>query len=292
MGSRGSVGELITTQKRGRDTVIRQSPKPTDPYSLPQAYQRWIYKDYAYLWTQQTPAVKQQYATNGSRYHLTGFQYWLRIQLKAYPNLLRWYRLDAHSGATTLDSSPFKLDATITSATPIPARINGGYYFDGLNDKLTAAFPQGLQGSSPFTLQVFLYLPAGFAQATQGNIICIGQEIIHRSFTFWLSSLRNINIGWYGAGFATTLTIPLTTWANVAVTFNGLATLNLYYNGVFHSTYGIGAAIPNLTVGNLTIGGMPAIPRWLNATLDDIHIFSGIEPTQLIFNRAQRIYPR
>lgn len=155
LGSQGSVGESITSQKRGRDTVLRQLPVPSDPYSLPQAYQRWLYQDYAHWWTQQTPATRQIYATAGSHYHLTGFQYWMKYNLTYLPDLIGWWRLDINTLPTTPDSSPNDNPGTVIGASPATGLIDGAFYFDGLNDEISIPDNPTLDlGDDDFTIEI------------------------------------------------------------------------------------------------------------------------------------------
>ncbi len=83
LGSQGSVGDTLTSQKRGRDTILRRLPVPTDLYSLPQAYQRWLYQDYAYLWT--LPYVKDSYAWMAQGTRLTSRDMFVKSYINAEP---------------------------------------------------------------------------------------------------------------------------------------------------------------------------------------------------------------
>ena len=156
LGAQGSVGESITSQKRGRDTVLRRLPTPTDPYSLPQAYQRWLYQDYAYLWTKQNAAIQAEYRSLGSRIHLTGFQYWMKAQLANLPDLAAWWKLDTTTAPTTPDSSRNNNLATIFGASPADGLINGCFYFDGLNDYLQCAPSPSLNVTGDMTIEAIV----------------------------------------------------------------------------------------------------------------------------------------
>lgn len=134
LGARGSVGRSITAQRRGSATLFREKPLPSDPFSLPQAYQRWLYEDYAYLWTKQNAATKQTYATAGSRFHLTGFQYWMKAMLSTLPNISALYHLDTGETITAIDFSKNSNHGAIFGASPTDGLIDGSFYFDGLND--------------------------------------------------------------------------------------------------------------------------------------------------------------
>ncbi|MBA7704569.1 hypothetical protein ES703_113385 [subsurface metagenome] len=109
---------------------------PTDPYSLKQAYQRWDYQDYAYLWTLQSEAVKQTYRTRASRYHMTGFSLWMREHLRDLPDIAGRWHLDEKAGLVAYDSSKNNNHGTITGPSPVEGWIDGGYFFDGLNDRV------------------------------------------------------------------------------------------------------------------------------------------------------------
>ncbi|MBA7589330.1 hypothetical protein ES708_31412 [subsurface metagenome] len=141
LGSRGTVGGVLTSQKRGGDTLLRKTPVPTDPYSLAQAYQRWDYKDYAYQWTLLSNAEKQVYRTTGSRYHITGFSQFMREKLKTLPDLALRLRLDEKAGIVAYDTSKHATNGTIFGATPTDGLIAGGQFFT-LNDYISVTAPQ------------------------------------------------------------------------------------------------------------------------------------------------------
>lgn len=126
----------MTFQRRGKATIAREKPIPRDPYSLAQAYQRWDYKDYAYLWTLETEASKQSYRTRASRYHITGYSLWMKEHLRDLPDLAGRWHLDERGGATVFDSSKNANNGTIIGATPTTGLIDGAFYFDGLNDTM------------------------------------------------------------------------------------------------------------------------------------------------------------
>lgn len=166
LGARGSIGESLTfTKRRGVDIAEK---KPKLPYflTLPVIYQRWLYQDYAYLWTQQSAATKRQYASSGVRHHLTGFQYWMKYQLTYLPDILAWWKLDDNLGPTTVDSSRNALTATIFGASPATGRINGCFSFDGLNDTIRSPLSPILHPPLPISIEFFFKCPdhiGGFA---------------------------------------------------------------------------------------------------------------------------------
>jgi len=166
LGAQGSIGDALTFQKSGQSTIARSKPTPSDPYSLAQAYQRWDYKDYAYLWTLNSEAVKQSYRTRASRYHITGFSLWMRENLKALTDIAARWHLDEKTGATVFDSSKQGNNATIFGATPSAGIIDTAYSFDGINDSIRGGIV------TPLVLSTFeFYLNTAHAAPLNAGLI-------------------------------------------------------------------------------------------------------------------------
>jgi len=113
---------------------------------LNQIYQRWDYQHYSNWWTTLTASQKATWLSNASRYHITGYNLWLRTYLKSLSDMMVRYHLDERAGAIANDSSRNSRHATIIGATPTPGLIDYCLSFDGLNDYLEiplAAFPDG-----------------------------------------------------------------------------------------------------------------------------------------------------
>ena len=136
LDARGSVASSLTFQGRNQGTIARKKPTPTDPYSLPQAYQRWLYRDYAYLWTLLSESEKQVYRTAGSRYHLTGFQYWMRGKLREVNDIVGMWHLDEATGTVAHDSSKNLNHGTVFGALPAIGLISNCRWFDGIDDRI------------------------------------------------------------------------------------------------------------------------------------------------------------
>lgn len=160
LGAKGTIGDALTFQKRGRDTIARTKPIPRDPYSLNQAYQRWDYRDYAHMWTLLSNSEKQVYRTKASRYHITGFSQFMRESLKALTDIVGRWHLDERSGATAYDSSKNTNNGAIIGASPTPGYIDGAFLFDGLNDGIAVPTSPSLNLVSPFSIEFFIYLNA------------------------------------------------------------------------------------------------------------------------------------
>lgn len=220
LGAQGSVGGSITAQKRGNAALLRRKPSPTDPYSLPQAYQRWLYQDYAHLWTKQDEATKRQYATAGSRFHRTGFQQWMKVMLTTLPDLIAWWHLDEKAGDSAIDFSRNGNHLDILGPTPAPGLIDGAFSFDGENDYLTSEHTPTLDPYlEDFSILLFLQL----------NILTTKQWLLHKvSFSrgVLLEYAGDQGTGtfqfYFGDGVTTAggyYTLPMTTaWHLVAFT--------------------------------------------------------------------------
>lgn len=155
-GAQGTIGDVLTAQRKGSETLLRQKPIPTDPRTLSQQYQRWLYQDDAYSWTQQSLATKREYAAAGVRYHLTGFQYWMKRQLPDISDFLAWWKLDEPSGAIARDSSNNDNPGTVFGALPIVGAIDGARWFDGVNDRIDFGVLPLWNIAAPVTLEILL----------------------------------------------------------------------------------------------------------------------------------------
>ncbi|MBA7584127.1 hypothetical protein ES708_26080 [subsurface metagenome] len=80
LGARGSIGDTLTFQKRGRLTIARTKPIPTDPKSPAQLAWRQIYRDAVASWNSLTPEEKE--AWRGVCPGLTDYQCFMRAELK------------------------------------------------------------------------------------------------------------------------------------------------------------------------------------------------------------------
>ena len=89
LGARGTIADSLTFQKRGRRTIARQKPIPTDPKSPAQLAQRQRYKEAVATWHSLTPQEKE--AWRGVCPGLTAYQCFMRSELKYVPPLVPLY---------------------------------------------------------------------------------------------------------------------------------------------------------------------------------------------------------
>jgi len=291
MGAQGSVAGSITAQKLRRDTLIRGKPCPTDPYSLPQAYQRWLYQDYAYLWTKQNEATRRLYATYGTVYHLTAFQYWMKYHLKVMPDIVSWWRLDEGLGAIAYDQATDPHNGVIIGASPAAGVINRARFFDGLNDYVNIdPYPTGL--FTAFTVLFFMNTP-GFngtwraaigwrdgivTSVTQSMCLETGNTIYH-----WLYNTT-------GAAVATNAPHAVSTWELHGWTWDG-TTMYAIRNSDLLNPQAIGGTFQPSCA--LQLGKRPtaALPYWYDGYLDNLIIYNRTLDATEIARWAGRSYP-
>lgn len=233
MGSQGTVGGSLTSQKRGSATLLREKPVPTDPYSLPQAYQRWDYKDYAYQWTLLTNTQKQVYRSRASRYHITGFSLYMRESLRDLPDLLGRWHLDERAGAVAHDTSKSILNGTIVGATlGIDGPIATAYSFDGINDYISMGVQPILQ-PTVFTAMAFIRIPA-LPFPNWGRVFSACRDVGLRGWSIW--GLKNFSYIRFGIADLTTTYIrnspilQIDTIYHIAMSFDG-SNIQAYIDG-------------------------------------------------------------
>lgn len=291
MGAQGSIGKSITAQKRAGITLIRQKPLPTDPYSLAQAYQRWLYQDYAHLWTLQTEAIRRACSATGSRLHLTGFQYWMKYQLGTLPDIVGWWKCDINTQPTTPDSSPYGHTATVIGASPATGLIDQCFHFDSLNDMLNALKPATLNiptGSA----ECFFYL---HSIASSQILISKNQPGVNLGDWFLVfhgvTKLIQLNLTTAVAGFNITSDNQMVAlrWYHILVLF-GVGGMRMYLDGILQaSTNAYEGGMTNNAI-DLTIGGSAA-GQYLLGKIDNVILLNRRPDLTTIQRHSQRRYP-
>jgi len=291
LDAHGSVGGSLTAQQLGSTTLVREKPLPTDPRSLPQAYQRWLYEDYAYLWTQQSSATTAYYRSSGVRFHLTGFQYWMKVMLSTMPDIVGWWRLDEKSGAVAHDSSKYESNGVIIGASPDTLAIDGAYIFDGFNDHITLASPPQMQYNSQRSLVLFFKAPA-FTGALR-YLIDSGHGVApFGGRVFLLSASNDMNV-WLknSAGAFGAIQEPFTpdTLHCLCYTWDGTQVVG-YMDGV--TTWPPGAVVGPLACTNpFSFGSHAAPSHWFDGYLDNIIYYNRVLTLTEIKRWSARRYP-
>lgn len=153
----GTIADSITLKRtRGKDLATRK-PIPAYRRTLPQQYQRWDYQDGISYWNTLTPAQKLVYQSEGAKHHMIGFAYFMRYYLSNLPDIIGRWRMDETIGATAYDSSKNFNHGTIIGASPISGVIDGGFLFDGVNDKVVVPNSPSLNPLSQISIEFFTY---------------------------------------------------------------------------------------------------------------------------------------
>lgn len=156
----GSVGRSITAQGLPNETSVRTMPLPTYRLTLPQRYQRWLYQDYVYLWNKPGYLNRDKYRSLGVPFHLTAFQYWLKYCLTNLPDITGYWKFDLRSDSVIIDSSRNANHGTVFGASPATGRIDGGFSFDGINDRIDVPSSPSLIDPPARTFLIFFNAPS------------------------------------------------------------------------------------------------------------------------------------
>lgn len=292
MAAHGTVGRSITAQGLPKTTLVRTKPLPTYRLTLPQQYQRWLYQDYAYLWTLQSEPTKRSYAAAGVPFHLTGFQYWMKYHLTNLTWIDGWWKLDFRSDSTIIDSSPNANTGTAFGTTPTTALIDGGFSFDGINDRIDIPNSPSLTTPPEQTLMIFFYA---------GSFTGVERMLVHHAYLGALGGvqiyLRNnsnvldcdlINDAGLSVGHSQAF-IP-NQWNCFGYTWDGSA-IQRYLNGyAVGPRQGIDRPI-SFTATVLQFGHRNSA-LWMQGILDNCLIFSRALTAAEMLRWAERSYPQ
>lgn len=291
LDARGSLADSLSFTRRRCTNIAEAKPKLPYFLTLPVQYQRWLYHDYAHLWTLQTPATKQVYATKGSRFHLTGFQYWMKYQLTFLPDIALLYHMDESGGAVAYDSSRHGNNGAIQGVTPFPGLIDLCGYFDGLNDRIDAPHNDSLNMDTALTIEAFVNEDA---LAGWAEIVLKGDTGIAANYGLQAITGRLRFHAFDGAfQFADSALIltPLQ-WFAIAVTFDNV-NVNFYSQGYLVTTtpltYTFTGNPLDFHVGVELGTGAPI--NWWNGFIDHLVIYNRILDPSEILTHAERRYP-
>lgn len=292
LGAKGSIAKAVTVQERQGTTFIRTKPIPAYRYTLLQAYQRWLYEDYAYLWTQQSTATKQEYATTGSRHHLTGFQYWMKYHLTKLPDIAGMWHLDEASGAFAYDSSRNQNHGTIIGASPATGIIDRARLFDGVNDHIDVPNTPSLSTGDELSLETFIK-PYDMSAHLGSNY----RTIIHKKSGAHYHLAVKIT-GFFEAHIAAVVASYAhafdSSWHHFVATAKSNDFIRLYWDGYFQVAVPLPVVIPSSTdplyIGNDPTAGFTARP--FDGIIDHVIIRNRVlDPTEILRHSLRR-YPQ
>lgn len=291
LGAHGSVSDAITFTRRRSQNIVEKKPELPYFLTLPVQYQRWLYEDYAHLWTQQTPATKQVYRSTGIRYHLTGFQYWMKYQLTNLPDILAWWKFDVNRGPTTPDSSRNANTGTIIGASPAIGVIDLCLSFDGVNDVVNVAYHPSINPLSDISIEAFIY-PLSWGEAgTWGRVFTqqLGKLLmldLAGRLEFGLTGVTGSNF------FSPPGSISLGSWQHVyvdRVRTTGLVRFwinGLFINSIVGGNEALAQPLLPITIGNRWIGD-----RTFEGRIDNLVIRDAVLPDLTILRHSLRRWP-
>ncbi|MDP2106154.1 MAG: LamG domain-containing protein [Desulfobulbaceae bacterium] len=219
LSTHGSLKSLTFRRKTGG--VVAEK-KPELPYfmTLPTRYQRWLYQDYAYLWTQQSAATKRLYDIAGAKLHLTGFQYWMKDMLTRMPDIAAWYRIDSPDITILHDSSRNANTGTIIGASPTAGIIEDSLYFDGINDYCPVPDSPSFHFTQGLTIALWVYVNAWVSYK---KVVCKLATGFINGFSFEIRADKRFRFFAHGPTIPASLTSATSlqpeTWYPVVCTF-------------------------------------------------------------------------
>lgn len=276
LGARGTIGDALTYQKRGQDTIVRQKPIPAYRRTLAQVYQRWLYEDYAYWWTQQTEPTKRQYAADGARFHLTGFQYWMKVKLNTLPDIAGMWHLDYISGSATPDASRNANHGTVFGAIITNGIIDKALAFDGIDDYVNVPHNAILDPISALSLELLF---------KQTDTTLTWRSVLGKG-TMWGKGYHIVaqdtltlycRVDTLAGSKIRSFSYSLNTWYHIIMVFTGTS-LQVFADGI---------AQPKLTFASTTLDPADTIPFRIASRQDfGGSLFPGIIDQVIVYNRA------
>lgn len=291
MEAHGTIGGALTFQSSTKRKFVRE--KPELPYSLTlgQQYQRWLYEDYAYLWKQQTVTTQSEYRSAGVRFHLTGFQYWMKYHLTNLPDIAGMWHLDEKAGAVAVDFSKNAYHGTVIGASPAAGVIDGSLLSDGLNDRVDFGICPAILSADEGTCELFVNI---VSLKVDGRFFEIGTGITNR-IAMMLSAnqiiayndILNANRWIPSAIFPT-----LGDWYHILFTFSSSG-INLFIQGDLKASDAVSAKFSDLLPTSpmrLSCASW-ALQQWGNQYSDHFIIYNRILDQAEITRHAERRYP-
>ncbi len=144
MAAHGRVGHdlLFTTGQTGK--LAKKNPVPSRPRTWPQAYHRWLYQDYALLWTEISQATRDSWNALAAGTTRSGFNLFMQDRLTTLPDIAAWWHLDGRGGAAAPDSSLNNNPGVVLGPQSNPFVFDNGYTCNGLADYIAVAHSASL----------------------------------------------------------------------------------------------------------------------------------------------------
>jgi len=290
LGARGTLGD-ITYLRRRRTDIAEKTPVLPYFLTLPVQYQRWLYQDYACLWRHQDAATRRAYAASGSRFHLTGFQYWMKYHLKNLPDLAAWWTLDEKAGTIAHDRSRNANHGTIIGATPASGLIGGALYFDGLSNRVNIPDSPHLHFTTALTVETYIY--STLDDGTWRSLVTKWNTQTENDRTFMLAqnTAGNYDFRIFGvtADYINT-PLVLNRWVHLVGVFDP-PNLLIYVGGVLANSKVTSVASLEINDYLVILGSQGHYRRFFEGYEDQVALWNIALPPKLIKVHSERRWP-
>jgi Concanavalin A-like lectin/glucanases superfamily len=188
--------------------------------------------------------------------------------------LVAAYSFDEGTGATVADSSGTGNSGTVANTTwTTSGRYGNALNFNGSNALVSVADAPSLRLTNAMTLEAWVF-PAVVNRAWR-DVIYKGDDNYYLEATSTRNPAVPVGGGRFGpAGTDVngTASLPVNTWAHLALTYDG-ATLRLYVNGV---QVGSRARSGNLvtSANPLQMGGDSIHGQYFTGTIDEVRVYN------------------
>lgn len=160
LGARGSIAGTHTYQRAHRTDYVRRKVAPTDPRSDRQLWRRYLYLQACHYWNTLTPEQKAAWRSAGSKYHLTGFSFFIRFELNRLRSLMLALPLDEGKGTIATDFSSYSNYASLFNCLWVDGVIGSAVAFNGTNSYANCGNDLTLKmlpGISSYTIEFWCY---------------------------------------------------------------------------------------------------------------------------------------
>ena len=217
------------------------------------------------------------------------------------PNIVLFYKFDAHQAASVTDSSNSHLNGTLVNANPSTAYVTGrvGYKTALSLSAPNHEFVDVPQGPS---LDVNRFTLAALVKytGTQTADTLDRWEVLEKAGAYWLNIRTDGHVragGFFGGCannrfwkfFDSTGTVATNTWTHVASTYNG-SKLTIYIDGVASGSMNVtGTTCANdepLAVGAKNAPAKGLLEAFWDGQLDDVRVYNKALTAAAIANLA------
>lgn len=292
LDAHGTLADTITYSRQPAGTIAREKPVPADRLTLLQLYHRWLYQDYAAYWQTLTSAQKAAYRTAGSRYHRPAFAQFLKTFLKTQPDIAGIWHLDERFSSIALDSSKKGNYGSIIGALHVPAVIDYGLWFDGINDNVNLGKSTDHDLTTALTLEAYIYMDALPSEADRSMCILDKRSSIYSWLIHKANDRIRLTLG-KAVGFDEFWGVAITarTLHHVAVTWDGEYVIH-YLDGVPNTPAARTEESPT-RVDFLRIGcNYYGNADWFYGTIDNVVMWYRALPHASLLAHSNRRYPR